>query len=352
MAGDKTEDPTPRRLQDARAKGQVARSMELNAAIAVLGAAWLMQIAGGDLIAALQNIMVGLIKGLPDFELTVVWYREFAAEYLVGILMPLGIIILGMMFIGVSVTLAQIGLKVSNERKFFDFDRVNPVSGFKRLFSLNGLVQLLKSLLKIVVIGWVAYSYLQGNIDQLLNLSQIALNDSVKIMVDLGLGLFWRVGSAYLILAIADYIYQRWEFMRKMRMSKQEIKEEIKQMEGDPYMRGRIRAQQRAIMAQRMMSQVPQADVIITNPTHLANAVKYDDAQMEAPVVVAKGKLLIAEKIIEIAEENEIPVVQNIPLAHSIFGNVEVDQSIPPDMYLAMAEVLAYVYKLKEKKLK
>jgi len=258
------------------------------------------------------------------------------------------LIVLGMMLAGVSVTLAQIGLKIANERKFFDIQRVNPASGFKRLFSIAGAQQLIKSILKLVVIGWVVYSYFKSNISSILLLAGMDIKSGINEWFRLSIGLFWRVAGSYLVLAVADYIFIRWEFMRNMRMTKQEIKDEIKQTEGDPFMRGRIRQAQRQLMARRMMTMVPKADVIVTNPTHFAVAVQYKSEEMKAPKVIAKGTLLIAQKIVEIAKEHKVPVVQNVPLARALYHTVNIDQEIPPDLYKAMAEILAYIYRIKK----
>ena len=345
---EKTEAPTPRRLADARERGQVARSVELNAAVGLLVGAFLIQSMGGPLVRALQNVLRYSLDALPTVEVTPEWVQELFLYNLSQIVLPLGEIILALMLAGVVITLVQIGLKWASKRKLFDFGRVNPVSGIKRMFSLDGLQQLIKSILKLVVVGYVVYSYFQSRINSILILAGLDLNTSITSWLNLATGLIWNVAIAYMILAIADYIFQRWNFMRQMKMSRQEILDEIKQSEGDPYMRSRIRQAQRQMMARRMMSQVPKADVIITNPTHLAIAVKYDSKKMTAPVVLAKGSLLVAKRIVEVAEDNDIPVVQNIPLARAIFHTVEIDGEIPPQLYRATAEILAYVYKLRK----
>jgi flagellar biosynthesis protein FlhB len=188
---------------------------------------------------------------------------------------------------------------------------------------------------------------LQEKMSTLLMLSQMDLGIGLSTWVDLGFGLCIRVASIYLVVAIVDYVYQRWNYMRGLKMTKEEIKEEYKQSEGDPMLKGRIRSQQRKMARMRMMSNVPKASVVITNPTHLAVAIQYDQNNMVAPTVVAKGINLVAFRISDIARENDIPVVQNIPLARAIYTTVEIDQEIPPELYAAMAEILVYVYRLK-----
>jgi flagellar biosynthesis protein FlhB len=184
-------------------------------------------------------------------------------------------------------------------------------------------------------------------VTQLAWLGNVDLKSGIQSWTDLASALAIRVGMTYLIIAVADYAYQRYRFMKSMKMSKEEIKEDIKRSEGDPFMRGRIRSQQRALARNRMMSNVPKATVVITNPTHLAIAIEYNGSSMSAPKVLAKGANLMAQRIIDIARENNIPVVQNIPLARTIYKTVEVEQLIPPDLYIAVAEILAYIYRLK-----
>jgi len=254
-----------------------------------------------------------------------------------------------LLLVGVSVTLAQTGLMWAQKKIGFDFKRVNPLQGFKRIFSAQGAVEMLKALLKLVLVGWVAYSFLRGRIQDLLMLNQTDLPSALSNYVELSLSLAFRVGTAYVILAVADYAYQRWEFMRSMRMSKQELKEEYKRTEGDPFLRGRIRQQQRRIAQTRMMANVPKANVVITNPTHYAIAIQYDGAKMSAPKVLAKGAFEVAQKIVEIAKANNIPVVQNQPLARAMFREVEIEREIPQEFYVAVAEVLAYVFNLKKR---
>jgi flagellar biosynthetic protein FlhB len=198
-------------------------------------------------------------------------------------------------------------------------------------------------------VGLVAYGFLRSNVSSILVMIQTDFRSAIEGWAGLAMSLIFRVGATYLALALADYAYQRWQYMRSVRMSKEEVKEEMKQSEGDPILKGRIRQQQRRMARMRMMASVPKADVVITNPTHFAVAIQYDQMMMPAPKVLAKGAHLIAQRIVEIARENEIPVVQNVPLARALYRTVEIDQEIPPDLYMAMAEVLAYVYKMKGK---
>lgn len=347
---ERTEAPTPRRLNEARGRGQVARSVELNAAAAMLVGFWLLTGPGARLVTAMQDLLKHTISDLPTGELTGTQLRELIVEDGLRLAPNFAFIVFGLMATGVAVTLAQTGLVWADKRPAFDFSRINPISGFKRLFSGHGLVELGRALLKLLVVGWVAYSYLRGQFDTLLVISQTDLRTAVGQWASLANGLAMRVGGAYLVLAFADYAYQRWSLTKSLRMTKDEVKQDMKSSEGDPFLRGRIRAQQRRIARQRMMSRVPKADVVITNPTHFAVALEYDREKMKAPRVVAKGAALIAQRIKDLAREHGVPVVENPPVARALYRAAEIDEEIPPDLYVAVAEVLAFVYNLKAKK--
>jgi flagellar biosynthetic protein FlhB len=256
----------------------------------------------------------------------------------------------GLLAAGVATTVAQTGFLWTTKKLGFDFKRLNPLSGFQRIFSSQGLVELARALLKLSLLGLVAYSFLRGKAQDLLQLSQMDFISALEHWIGMAMALAIRMGATYFVLAAADYGYQRWRFMQSLRMSKDEIKEEMKRSEGDPFLRGRIRAQQRRIARNRMMSNVKKASVVITNPTHLAVAIGYDQESMNAPRVLAKGAYAVAQRIVGIARENRIPVIQNIPLARAIYRTVQIDCEIPPDLYKAMAEVLAYVYRLQGQK--
>lgn len=345
---DKTEAPTSRRLEEARSEGRVVRSMELNTAVIILVGALLLRGPGGSLAEALKNVITTSITSLPEVEITQKWLGKELFSLGTQVLPPLGIILFGLLVTGVVATVAQTGFLWSSKKIGFDFNRVNPVNGLKRIFSTHGLIELGRALLKLGVIGWIAYSFLKKNIPTLIGLSQFDFRTSIVNFASLAMSLTLSVGEGYLILAAADYIYQRWDLMRNLRMTKEEVKEEVKRSEGDPVYKGRIRSQQRQMARRRMMSNVPKATVIVTNPTHLAIAIEYKE-KMNAPRVLAKGALHVAEKIVAVAREHRIPIVQNIPLAHALFRTVEVEEEISPDLYRAMAEVLAYVYRLRGK---
>lgn len=345
---DKTEAPTPRRLEEARREGQVVFSMELNAAVSMLIATFLIMGPARALSENLGNQVRQLLIDLPGVEITLPYIRRMSFGIAASILAPFMVILLGLLVTGIATNIAQTGFMWSSKNLNFDFKRINPLSGLKRIFSSRGLVELLKATLKLAVIGWVAYGYLRDKAPDIIAIAQYDLPTAVKTFFDLGVNLAIRVGEVYLVVAVADYAYQRWDFMRNMRMSKEEVKEEYKRSEGDPFLKSRIRAEMRRMARGRMMAAVPKATVVVTNPTHLAIAIEYNQG-MSAPKVLAKGAHHTAQRIVEIARQHNIPVVQNIPLARAIFKHIEIDQEISPDLYLAMAEVLAYVYRMQGK---
>lgn len=344
---DKTEAPTSSRIRDARERGQVARSIEMNSAVGLIASIWLLTGIGKNMVSGLGDLMRYSVTNLPTNEISDIWLREHIFLDFSFFLVPMGELILAMMIIGVGTTLVQTNFLWSSKRPFFDGSRLNPINGFKRIFSMQGVVETLKSLLKLLVVGWPVYTYMQSNFNAIIQMIQMPLDQEINQWMNLCVSLLWRVGGAFLVLAAADYAYQRWNYTRQLRMSKQEVMDDLKRSEGDPFQRNRIRQMQRRLAQGRMMTRVPKADVIVTNPTHYAVAIMYESGKMEAPIVVAKGAFNVAQKIVEIAKENNVPIVQNVPLARAMYKMVELEHPIPPELYVAMAEVLAYVYRLK-----
>ena len=229
------------------------------------------------------------------------------------------------------------------------FSKINPIQGFKRIFSKNSIVELIKSVAKLAVVGYVAYSYLKDKVEGVFILYDMGLNQALgligEIVIDLGI----RISAVYMVIAFLDFAYQKWKFKDDMKMTKQEVKDEYKNQEGDPQIKGKQKQRMMEASRRRMMQQLPEADVVITNPTHYAVAVKYDPDKFDAPYVVAKGENFLAQKIKEIAKENNVEIVENKPLARMLYANVDVGGLIPPELYQAVAEVLAFVYHLKGK---
>jgi flagellar biosynthetic protein FlhB len=343
---DKSESPTARRLEEAREKGQIVRSIELNAAASMLVAALLLGGPGKDMALAVRDLLLATIADLPKADLTQRWLQATGTTYFVRVLPSLGFLMAGLMLTGVAVTLAQTRFLWTN--KGFDFGRLNPLSGLKRIFSSHGLIEMLKSLLKLALVGWVSYSYLNSHISEMVGLVQMELSSAIQKFANLTVGLALQVGEVYVVLAVADYAYQRWNLMRELRMTKEEIKEEYKRSEGDPMLKSRIRSEMRRMARSRMMSAVPNSTVVVTNPTHLALAIQYEPG-MHAPRLLAKGAHLTAQRIVALAREHDIPVIQNIPVARAIYKTTEIGQEISPDLYTAMAEILAHVFRLQQR---
>ena len=340
--GERTEEATPRRRAEARERGHVARSVDLSAAVILLVGLSLTP----RIIADLSLLMRLLFEGSAAADIHAGDLRGFAR---------LGVAILSRSFIpyalvlfimSLSVNLLQTGFVLSAYPLRFDLDKMNPISGFRRILSVRGGVRFLMSIMKIVVVATVAYLSFRSELKLLPATMELEIGDLLKHVVRAGFFLGVRMALALLLLGLLDYLYQRWQYERDLRMTRQEIRDEMKKMEGDPLMRQRRRAIQRQLAMQRMMHRVPEADVVITNPVHIAVALLYQVERMNAPRVVAKGAGEIANRIVELAEDSNVPLVENVPLAQALYRSVSVGQEIPPELYVTVAEVLAYVYQL------
>ena len=345
---DKTEAPTSHRLQEAREEGQVVRSQELISAVVILTGAYLLRGPGKQLGLNFEGLVMETITTLPTVDITVESLRGMFFMFGMKVLPSVSLIMFGLLLAGTAVTLGQTEFLWAGKKIGFDFKRLNPLEGFKRIFSTHGLIELLRSLLKLSWVTWIAYSFLRSRFFELVSYTQFDMGTAVSSFLEVSISLVIRVGSMYLVLAVADYAYQRWDLYKNLRMSKDDIKQEQKRSEGDPLLKSRIRNMQRRMARGRMMANVSKANVVITNPTHLAVAIEYHEG-MKAPRVLAKGPYHVAQKIIQIAKENNIPIVQNIPVARAIYKTIDIGQEISSDLYLAMAEILAYVYKLRGK---
>ncbi len=344
----RTEPPTPRRRQQARERGQVARSNDLNGVLLMMGILLFFRFY--------VPIFVGDLKSLfylawSDFrlDLTLDQVYVYTMKLFAYIIKGLGPIFLLAIGLGVAVNVLQVGVLVTGYPLIPRLDRLNPVEGFKRLFSARTLVQTLVNLAKVAVVGWIVYSALVKELPTFVEMVDVPLFASLAWWALLMFRISMKILIFLFVLAVLDYGYNRWEYERSLMMTKEELKEELKQMEGDPQIRARIRRVQRELARQRMMKEVEKADVVITNPTHIAVALRYDPEKDSAPVLVAKGMRLLAERIKEIAIAHGVPIVENPVLARTIYRTVEVGEPIPEKLYRAVAEVLAYVYRLKRK---
>lgn len=348
-AEERTEQATPRRRQEARRRGQVARSVELSSVAAFLAVVMVLKaVSEGALQGAMESIRFALTN-LSHTEFSPALALSFTSGCL-GHAAKAFLPVIGVaMVVGVAVNLLQVGVMFTAEPLAPNWARLNPVAGFMRLFSRRAFVESVKTLLKVLLIGWLAFSAVRADAAMLLRTSEI---DPLMVLMLVGQLLYkmaWRVGLAMLVLALLDYGFQRWEYEKSLRMTKEEVKQELKQTEGDPQVKSRIRARQQAIARRRMMQAVPKADVVVTNPTHYAVALQYDSQKMAAPTVVAKGMNLIALRIRELAQQHSVPIVENPPLAQSLYRTVDIGEQIPPELYQAVAEVLAYVYRLRRR---
>jgi flagellar biosynthesis protein FlhB len=345
-SGERTEPATPKRRQEAREKGQILKSVEVNTAVLLVGSAAFLQWAMPGMSAALFELTRGLldVSRVPDY--TTVSLRMQMIELTMETFKLVGPLVLGILLVGVVSNVGQFGFLLSGHAIQPQLSRINPLEGAKRIFSARTLVELVKTVAKVLIVGLFAWQALQDKGPLLVSLTDMQAGQAGYAVSSAVMEVIWKVAGAFVVIAIADYTYQRWFYERSLRMSKEEIKEEMKQSEGNPHMRARLRQRARALARQRMMQQVPTADVVITNPTHFAIAIKYESG-MEAPTVVAKGERLIAQQIKKIARESNVPMVENKPLAQALFKACQIGQSVPPDLYKAVAEVLAFVYRMR-----
>ncbi len=350
-SSEKTERPTPKRLDDARKKGNVARSMEVNSAFVLLTGTMTLFFMSGFLSRNLSFFMRHVFEGLNTYNLTQSAVRPYALSLvLIGgkILAP---IMISIMVIGIAVNVGQVGFLFTLEAVTPKPEKIDPTKGFQRIFSVKSLVELIKGILKIGIVGYVAYVVIKGHYRDYFLLMDQGTGQILIFMMKIIFQVALRSGLILLALAAMDYGYQKWQYIKDLRMSVEEVKEEMKQYEGDPQVKSRIRSIQREMARKRMLADVPEADVVITNPTHYAVALKYDAEKMDAPRVVAKGARNLALKIKEIARENGVPIVENPPLARMLYKMTEVGMEIPMELFQSVAEVLAYIYRLKGKQI-
>ena len=348
--GEKTEEATTKKLGDARKEGQVARSTELNTGVSLvvifLSLKYLVgYLSDGFLEGFLKYYgMIASVAGEPFQGAMAHTITKDVLIKIMALFLPMGVISMVTMFV---VVVWQVKWKISGKPLEPKFSKFSPAQGLKRMFSKDKIMELIKSLLKIGVIAYMVYSQLSSKIGVLKHLYTVSLFEAVSLIGNLVIDLGLNISMLFLGIGCFDYFYQKWKFKKDLRMTKQEVRDEYKQTEGDPQIKGRIRQKMREVSNQRMMKRLPEADVVITNPTHLAVAIKYDKASSGAPIVIAKGADHLAKRIREVAKENKIEIVENKPLARMLYFNVDLEQEIPQDLYQAVAEVLAYVYKLK-----
>jgi flagellar biosynthetic protein FlhB len=350
FAEEKTEPATPKRRQDARKKGQVFQSREITSALVIVAgflALNILAIPSLEKMMALTKYLLYTYSGANDDVFNVVGIRNlftYVLQQAISIIIP---IILLIFVVSLVSTYLQVGFVFTTEPLAFKLERLNPVEGFKRIFSKRALVELAKSIAKVVVLFYIMYSFLASQYKGIPMLLDMSVQDILKYALNILLGITIRIGIVLIVLGALDYFFQWREYEVSLKMSKEDIKEEFKETEGNPQIKAEIRRKQRQVSMRRMMQDLKKADVVITNPTHLAVALMYDSNVNDAPVVIAKGQDMIALRIKEEAKKLNIPIVENKPLAQALYRSTEIGDMIPPELYQAVAEVLAYVYSLK-----
>lgn len=345
--GEKTEKPTGKRLNQAKRRGQFAKSRELNSVFILFFGFFVLHLLGRFIFETITDFMIFIYSNFP---------ANITVEFLMSLFMQISIVLLKTVFplmaaillVAIIINIYQVGLNFNTQPFGFKLSKFNPLSGLKRMVNLQALVELVKAVLKIIIVGYFIWDFLKDEVKFLPQLIYADLWIVLSLVGNMIFDLICQIGLVLFVLAIFDYMYQKWQYIKNLKMSKQEVKDEYKQSEGDPKIKSKIRSKQRQIAMQRMMQEVPKADVIITNPTHFAVALKYEQG-MVAPIVVAKGQDLVARRIKEIAHEARIVIVENKPLARALYKSTEIGDMIPQELYKSVAEVLAYVYRLKKK---
>ena len=349
FAGEKTEKATPKKRQDVRKKGQTAKSQDINTAVILLFVFAVLIFLGPSIIQNFLNIFLMTFEKYFLMDLTENSLETIAIETFLQLLKIIAPIFLVAIIAALIANYIQVGVLFTGEPLKMKLEKLDPLKGFKRIFSLRAIVELVKSILKVSIIGVIGFIFLQNNLPEILNLITSTPANSLAAVASVAGKMGLYMGGALLFIAILDYMYQKYDFEKNIRMSKQDIKDEHKNIEGDPLIKSRIKQRQREIATRRMMEEVPKADVVITNPTHYAVALKYDESKADAPIVVAKGVDFIAQKIKLIAKENDVVTVENRPLARSLYAETEIGQEIPEQFFKAVAEILAYVYRVQKK---
>lgn len=351
FSAEKTEKPTPKKKREAREKGNVLQSKEVNSAFVLLAAFIIINTFAAFMGMVLKKSTLHIYE--QYLSINYMFSIKNLQSIMIGIMINFFIIVAPIMvtglIVGVSCSYLQVGALFTTKPLNIDINRLNPIEGFKRMFSMKSVVEILKASARILILGYMSYNYIKNQINFIFNSIGMDVIKILELLLKMSVNIGIRLGIALVVLAVLDYLYQRYNYNKNLMMTRQEIKEEYKQTEGDPKIKSRIREKQRAISMRRMMQDVPKADVIITNPTHFAVAVEYNPEHFDAPKVIAKGRDLVAKNIKRIALENNIIIVENKPLARALYDNVEIGQFVPPELYQAVAEVLAYVYRINNK---
>lgn len=347
---EKTEQATPKRREDARQKGQVARSSELTSVAILMAGLLSLSALGAYMYRHLTGFMVDAFVNSYTFEIDPLTIRHLTWTWMSRFLQIVAPLVALLLATAAAINYAQVGVLFSSKPLEPKMNRISPLAGVKRLFSPRGLVELAKGLFKVAMVAYVTYLTIAAEVSEFVTYMDMEVGQIFGLSGDVILTLGYRIVLLLLIMAILDYAFQRWDYEKNLRMTKQEVKEELKQQEGDPQQRARVRSLQREMSQRRMMGDVEQADVVVTNPTHIAVALKYKSDTMDAPIVLAKGQRLVAERIKELAREAGVPLVENKPLARALFKTAQIGEQIPEELFKAVAEVLAFVFQLRRRK--
>lgn len=350
FAGEKTEKATPKKRQDARKKGQVLKSQDVSAAIALLILFLLLIFLAPMMFEGLysffiQQLTKNMLIETISADIVMEMYSESITE-MAKIVLPIMIVAV---VVGIGSNFLQFGFLFTTETLKLDLKKIDPIKGIKKIISVRAIINLLKSILKISLIGAATAIVIIINLDTVLSLAFHSPWDILAIVAKLVAYMGIAASIMLLVISLFDYIYEKFEYEKQLKMSKQDIKDEYKNAEGDPLIKSKIKQRQREMAMRRMMQEIPNADVVITNPTHYAIALKYDEDSMDAPTIIAKGTDFIAQKIKMIAKENDIVMVENRPLARAMYDQVEIGDQVPEEFFKAVAEILAYVYRIKRK---
>lgn len=347
---EKTEQPSDKKRQDTRKEGNVAFSKEISSAALLAGFALVFYLLGSTFLRHSKSYMVDSFNNLSQPDLTIpLMYKLFQEHFMATL--PIALPIAGVtVVVAIGASLLQVGIQFTAKPLAPKFSKISPLSGLQRLFSSQALAEFFKSMFKLIVIGYIGYLTFVDELDHMHTLTNSPTNSIILYVFSVTALVTGKIVLALVAIAIFDYLYQRWHFEQQIKMTKQEVKEEMKQAEGDPQLKARIREVQREMSRARMMQEVPKADAIVVNPTHYSVAIRYDRESMIAPQVTAKGVDFMALRMKTIAKENQVPVVEKPVLARELYSEVEVGQTVPDQFYRAVAEILAYVYRLKNKK--
>lgn len=348
---DKTEQATQKKLDDARSRGQAAKSAEISAFTVFGSGLLILFLFQGFIGQRLSSMATQIFISLGQFELSRNVIQIYAMKGFLFFFLTLSPFFIGIILLALAVNLMQVGIKLSPKALQPKFDKINPIKGLKnKLFSTRTLVETIKSLTKLIIIGLFSYLAISSLIVQSTNLLNQSVEEVVNFMSDAALSFLWKILIVYAVLSIADFIFQKHKFKKDMMMTKQEVKDEFKQTEGDPFIKGKIKTKQMELSRNRMIQEVPKADVVITNPTHFAVALKYDVTKNSAPVVLAKGMDDVALKIKEVARKHNVPLYEDKLLAQALYKSCKIGEEIPEKLFEAVAKILAFIFKAKSKR--